>query len=142
MVRNRLPAQVVKNHPKCMLYDEFSNTTLSKTPAESLPIHQVCHRSHAAQFTSSKISFLAKNEQRVTDVNTRGPISGITCAFSMNVFRATAPGTNVSINIPFSSRRKGQSGKDHSSFQVRLERNCWPRPGVQCPEQQEVEERT
>lgn len=23
-------------------------------------------------------------------------------------------------------RRKGQSGKDHSTFQVRLERNCWP----------------
>lgn len=34
--------------------------------------------------------------------------------------------TNGSINIPVSSRRKGQSGKDHSTFQVRLERNCWP----------------
>ena len=125
----------------------FSNSIFPKTPDECrtscvqnhcLSISHTLHNSFRPRLAleqSGYVCFLARWKrrkkdprelsERVTDINTRGVNSGITCAFSMNIYSAE---TNGSINIPFSSRRKGQPAKDHSTFQVRLERNCWPRP--------------
>lgn len=64
-----------------------------------------------------------RGQESVTDIDIRAME---TCLAGIWFCARKIAETNGSINIPVSSRRKGQSGKDHSTFQVRLERNCWP----------------